>query len=928
MSDDCACCVGLEVKTPRTVHNAPGLPDIAYRVGRHADFRASMLARLSSSEHPALATLTTRDADDFSIALCDAAATMLDVLSFYQERLANESYLRTAVERRSVLELARLIGYEPAPGVAASAWLAFTIQDTPGLPGQTQQPSAVPVGTRVQSIPGPDEQPQTFETTEAIEARAEWNAMSVRKLITWIPARDDVAMYLDGVSTGLAVGDAILIVGQERAVDAGSERWDLRILTAVQADNAMRHTRVQWKEGLGSHVPPMLPSQNSPRVYALRQRASLFGHNAPDPRLMSTTGGSALASLVDGEGESMKWKHYIVSASHIDLDASYPKITAGSWIALSASGTCSSTGPYGELYRATEASVVSRVDFGLSARITRVVPDIAENLDAKHFPLACTAVHAQSEELVVASPPIVEPLFGSAITLASLQPDIQPGRALALHGKRQRIVIADGVKGLKLTPPIGAPVPLAAGSALQMDGPPLRVVGTSAFPMTPTAFGAARGTTALLRLTLLDRDGTVGVVDLKASDFMLRPSLDTDESLSEVVTPGSDGADIGHDRDGTTVHLTAATQHVYERESLRVNANVARATHGETVQETLGSGVSRQSNQQFPLRQPPLTQVSAPTTTGRASTLAVRVNELSWHEVRSLYGFGPHDRVFTTRRDERGATTVVFGDGVEGARLPSGSDNVRAQYRKGIGGAGNVDTGRLATLATRPLGVVGVSNPEPAHGGQDPEEQQATSGNAPFSVLTLGRAVSVQDYEDFSRTFAGIDKAHATWIPAGPGRGVLVSVAGDKGATIDPSDATYTSLLGALREYGDAMLPLRLASYRPAIFRLRVSIKVHPDASPAVVIASARDALLAAFAFGARNFGQMVSVDEVALVLHRVTGVVAVNVIQLYRPDQGATPRLEPRVFARLPETSLIARPLAAELLVIDPNTLAVEVMP
>jgi predicted phage baseplate assembly protein len=304
------------------------------------------------------------------------------------------------------------------------------------------------------------------------------------------------------------------------------------------------------------------------------------------------------------------------------------------------------------------------------------------------------------------------------------------------------------------------------------------------------------------------------------------------------------------------------------------------------------------------------------------------VNDLLWHEVPSLYGHGPSDRVFITRHDDRDITSVVFGDGVEGARLPSGSDNVRAQYRKGIGVAGNLDAGRIGTLVTRPLGVTGVTNPEPAHGGQDPEEQRATRSNAPLSVLTLDRAVSLQDYEDFSRIFAGIAKAHAAWIPAGPGRGVLVSVAGENGDAVDPSDKTYSDLLSALRKYGDAMLSLRLESYRSAMFRLRASIKVDPDADPEIVVAGAREALRAAFSFDARGFGQMVSVDEVDLVLHRVPGLVAANVIELYRPDQGATPRLEARVFARLPETSLTALPLAAELLILDPHTLAVEVMP
>ena len=59
-----------------------------------------------------LRSLTTREESDPSIALLDGWATVADVLGFYQERIANnEGYLRTATERRSVLELARLVGY-------------------------------------------------------------------------------------------------------------------------------------------------------------------------------------------------------------------------------------------------------------------------------------------------------------------------------------------------------------------------------------------------------------------------------------------------------------------------------------------------------------------------------------------------------------------------------------------------------------------------------------------------------------------------------------------------------------------------------------------------------------------------------------------------------------------------------------------------
>src|SRR5262245_3636467 len=106
--DDCGCCAGLGVQTPAEVNNRAGLGAIAYRAGTHAQFKASMLADLSSSRHPQLGALETREDSDFSIALLDAWATVADVLTFYQERIANESYLRTATERFSLVEMAWL----------------------------------------------------------------------------------------------------------------------------------------------------------------------------------------------------------------------------------------------------------------------------------------------------------------------------------------------------------------------------------------------------------------------------------------------------------------------------------------------------------------------------------------------------------------------------------------------------------------------------------------------------------------------------------------------------------------------------------------------------------------------------------------------------------------------------------------------------
>src|SRR5688500_15580021 len=214
-ANDCGCCSGSE-RPPHLRFNPPGLPAINYRIGRHGEFKAALLARLSSSEFPALAGLRTRDNDDFTVAWCDAGAMMFDVLGFYQERIANESYLRTSVERRSITELARLIGYQPSPGVAASTHLAFTLEDAPGMPSLAAGPVTVPIGTRVQSVPGPDEQPQTFETVKPVLARVHWNSIPAQQSEAQTLPAGTRELYLAGVDTQLQPGDMLLLVGSER----------------------------------------------------------------------------------------------------------------------------------------------------------------------------------------------------------------------------------------------------------------------------------------------------------------------------------------------------------------------------------------------------------------------------------------------------------------------------------------------------------------------------------------------------------------------------------------------------------------------------------------------------------------------------------------------------------------------------------------
>ena len=159
---------GLPPARPRPT-NRPGLPALDARVGDHASLRQTLIARLTlcHAENSALAGLTTRAPGDFTLGLLDAWASAGDVLAFYQERIANEGFLRTATERRSVLELARAVGYELRPGVAAGVHLVFTVEDAPGAPGLC----TIAAGSPIQSVPPQGKLPQVFETSAELLAR-------------------------------------------------------------------------------------------------------------------------------------------------------------------------------------------------------------------------------------------------------------------------------------------------------------------------------------------------------------------------------------------------------------------------------------------------------------------------------------------------------------------------------------------------------------------------------------------------------------------------------------------------------------------------------------------------------------------------------------------------------------------------------------
>jgi hypothetical protein len=830
-----------------SIANPPGLHALSYRIGAYNDFKAAMTDALAGKEvlHP----LAHAGTDDPTVAIVDAWAVALDVLTFYQERIADEGFLRTATELRSVQELGRAVGYELNPGIAAETWLAFTLEDAPGAPEKV----IIDNGTKAQSIPGPGELPQIFETAEQIEARPEWNLFRLQKSKMRMPQKGDTETFLDGVNTGLKPGDAILIVGEERKNNAGNENWDFRRIKTIEPDKAGNHTKVTWDEKLGHDHPLVYPTRgSSPEVHAFRLRAALFGYNAPDWAIMPGTLKEEYCRIHEFKADDKEWPNFTIngisgqgnttSPYTVHLDAAYPQIRPDSWLVL-ASPTDKSPS-YVELYRVKSALEDSRTYFTLSAKTTRVTLE-GENMALFDDCVRETMVFAHSEKLTFAETP--------------LSSEYPPNNS------------CDGENN----------------STITLDCCPDGISVGRVFLIVGTVLGT-----------------------------------DTSESNCVKVLSTSTDPDSGR----CIVSFSPPLKSVYNRESMIVYANVARATHGETRQEVLGSGDASRPFQSFALRQAPLTFTPAATQTGGMAALKVGVDGILWDQAAKLYGLAPRDRMFTASQGADGKYNVQFGNGTVGARLPTGSENVTASYRVGLGAAGNVKADQLRILLSRLLGVKGVTNPCKANGGVDPEDADDARRNVPFTALTIERIVSLHDYEDFARAYGGIAKARADWLWNGSSGVIFVTVTDADGAKMD--DAPYGRLSAAIDKVRDPAQHVLVESAAAKRFRIQARLVLDPHYHADDVSGKAQAALRRAFSIKQREFGQDVTECEILAMLQSMDGVVAADMLEPYPgSDQNNYWESDRRIVSQLSRLDMVKVPpeiIPAELWVLEDGSDAV----
>ncbi|MFC7534560.1 putative baseplate assembly protein [Actinoplanes sp. GCM10030250] len=351
----------------------------------------------------------------------------------------------------------------------------------------------------------------------------------------------------------------------------------------------------------------------------------------------------------------------------------------------------------------------------------------------------------------------------------------------------------------------------------------------------------------------------------------------TEIAFIAAVEHGTDPQTPG-DHPHTTLVLTGDLDGRYRRDTIRILGNVVAASNGESRDEPIGSGDATAAGQTFTLWQEPLTWLPDPGPSGARPVLEIRIDGLLWHRVDSLAGRGPGERVYVLGTTPDGRTTVTFGDGVHGARLPTGQENVRARYRFGTGAAGNLPAGRITQAVTRPLGVTGVLNPVPATGGTDPDGPGLARRRIPLAVATLDRLLSTHDYAEFARSRVGIGRAAARELFDGRRRIVHVTVAGVDDVEITADSDLLPALRAALAGHGDPRLPVRVDVRELLALRLVAEVRVAPDHTWEIVGPRLRQALLHRLGYPGRDLGRDAYLSEVMAVADAVTGVDYIDV--------------------------------------------------
>ncbi|MGA8087133.1 MAG: hypothetical protein WCA10_07495 [Terracidiphilus sp.] len=740
------------------ISNLPGLEQIVFRAGDFNSFRTALLTPLPEEVSlPPWNSGRGIDSDpsviDLAVMMVEWFAFLADILTFYNQRIANEDYLRTCILPPTPAALVNLLGYTPRPTIGATGFVAALL--APTVVGS--QTITLPDGLEFQSKPGPGQTPQSFELHPATTV-----GLPARVAATPPPSllNGGSTLLLNGAVKSITSGMQLLL--SPRDTNAAPNLITVSALPAVQSTAKGKQTAVTFNV---TQPGAALTTAATSRVLKANQNAALWTVNGASIDPYATT---------------------------IQMAGLLRQIHSGDWVVFVAGATA-------------QAIQIASAQDVLGDASTAGGPT---NVSAGPSPTPIPVLHTQLK---------LQSAVSSAIIYAGTSISV-------LFGWVEAGVLVDQ--------------PISAWDGTSAN---LQPVQPASFPKTSPL-------------------GTPG-----ASPILLADSAGNGAQASATV--GSNGS-LSINWPSTTPTPLNPTF----TSPITVYFDLLPVSAGKTVKnEIIGSGDSTQTGQSFKLAKSPVTYLASGST--YASTIALTVNGLPWDEVPSFYGQSASARVFVARQDANQNTYIDFGDGVNGALLPTGTHNIVATYRYG-GGASSPAANKLTVPAKSFPGLQSVVNPVAVAGGSDPDPASLIRQFAPRSVLTFGRAVSVFDYQAIAAGAPGVSMASAqwSWDAANQRAGVVVYFAGQPGIA-----ASVQALLNAS---GDPNRPVTVKSATEIAVTLTLQLVVLAGVDiptlESAVVTSLCDPSTGVFSPPQIAIGQSLFDSNIEAALQIIPGVIAV----------------------------------------------------
>lgn len=271
---------------------------ISYLARDFSSFRKALLDLIPSK----LPEWTDRSEANFGVVLIELFAYTADILSYYQDRIANEMFLSTAQERRNVIQHLRLIGYEMAAAAPAAARLSVVVGNTRNDLVEVRK------GDQFSTPTTPDRPSVTFEYTEDKPLVIDLGALAPESALN--PDGSPLAGFKEAAGV-IPVREGQSVLGEVVGVSDGTpnQRYPLaqpRVIgnsIVLWADTTPPTPLWRLRKNLVFSGPAYTPEQLAALEQQGRIGSTLAFSRSPDPDFATETDENDVTTVIFGDGQ-------------------------------------------------------------------------------------------------------------------------------------------------------------------------------------------------------------------------------------------------------------------------------------------------------------------------------------------------------------------------------------------------------------------------------------------------------------------------------------------------------------------------------------------------------------------------------------------------------------------------------------------------